>query len=77
MDISLKKSKIFAFQILQCYLMKEGRIQKFSHCLYGKKDLAFENLKSLKRLGISQTDIEIFPMLRLLNPTMQRNQSMA
>ena len=33
--ISLRKPKVFALQILQRYLTKEGRVQKFFHCLYG------------------------------------------
>ena len=34
-DISLRKPKLFALQILQRYLTKEGRVRKFFHCFYG------------------------------------------
>ena len=34
-DSSLRKPKVFALQILQRYLTKEGRVRKFFHCLYG------------------------------------------
>ena len=44
-DVSLRKPKVFALQILQRYLTKEGRVRKFLHCLYGEKNLTFENLK--------------------------------
>ena len=33
--LSLRKPKVFALQILQRYLTKEGRVRKFFHCLYG------------------------------------------
>ena len=33
--LSLRKLKVFALQILQRYLTKEGRVRKFFHCLYG------------------------------------------
>ena len=33
--ISLRKPKVFALQILQRYLTKQGRVRKFFHCLYG------------------------------------------
>ena len=32
---SLRKPKVFALQILQRYLTKQGRVGKFFHCLYG------------------------------------------
>ena len=32
---SLRKPKVFALQILQRYLTKEGRVRKFFYCLYG------------------------------------------
>ena len=32
---SLRKPKVFALQILQRYLTKEGRVRSFFHCLYG------------------------------------------
>ena len=32
---SLRKPKVFALQILQRYLTKQGRVRKFLHCLYG------------------------------------------
>ena len=32
---SLRKPKVFALQIWQRYLMKEGRVRKFFDCLYG------------------------------------------
>ena len=34
-NISLRKPKVFALQILQRHLTKEGRVRKFFHCLYG------------------------------------------
>ena len=34
-EFSLRKPKVFALQILQRYLTKEGRVRKFFHCLYG------------------------------------------
>ena len=33
--LSLRKHKVFALQILQRYLTKEGRVRKFFDCLYG------------------------------------------
>ena len=44
-EVSLRKPNVFALQILQHYLTKENRVRKFSHCLYGRKNLVFENLK--------------------------------
>ena len=32
---SLRKPKVFALQILQRYLTKQGHVRKFFHCLYG------------------------------------------
>ena len=34
-NYSLRKSKVFALQILRPYLTKEGRARKFFYCLYG------------------------------------------
>ena len=42
---SLRKPKVFALQILQRYLTKEGHVRKFFYCSYGQKNLAFDNLK--------------------------------
>ena len=34
-QLSLRKPKVFALQILQRYLTKQVRVRKFFHCLYG------------------------------------------
>ena len=34
-EFSLRKPKVFALQILQRCLTKEGRVRNFFHCLYG------------------------------------------
>ena len=55
---SLRKPKVFALQILQRYLTKEGRIRKFFHCFVWIKEPCvrkFEGLERSKLLGISQT----------------------
>ena len=57
---SLRKPKVFALQILQRYLTKEGRVRKFSTVYMDKRILlskikGLEGLERSKLLGISQT----------------------
>ena len=58
--ISLRKPKVFALQILQRYLMKQGRVRTFFPLFIWIKESCvrkFEGLERSKLLGISQTII--------------------
>ena len=44
-ELSLRTPKVFASQILRCYLTKEGRVRKFFYWSIWIKNVAFENLK--------------------------------
>ena len=59
-DISLRKPKVFALQILRRYLRKEGRIRKFFYNLIWIKEPCVRKVEGLVRskiLGISQTNM--------------------
>ena len=61
MEVTLRKPRVFALQILQCYLTKEGHVRNFLLFIWIKEPCVRKSggLTCSKLLGISQTEVVI------------------